>query len=72
MGIAEIQAYAYLVGTIIAVVTLYSYIIYLYRSEKRGEKDYEKFGKIALDDEITSKPIVENNPKAKHEKRRSE
>ena len=43
--------------TIVLVVVLYWYIIYLYRSEKKGEKDYEKLGNIALDDEIDSKPI---------------
>ncbi len=69
MGLAEIQAYTYLVGTVIAVVVLYSYIVYLYRSEKRGEKDYEKFGKLALDDNIDSEPLVRHDPKAKHEKK---
>jgi cytochrome c oxidase cbb3-type subunit 4 len=67
MSIANIQAYTYLVGTIITVFVLYSYIVYLYRSEKKGEKDYEKYGKIALDDNIDSKPI-EDMPKAKNEK----
>jgi len=57
MNLAELQAYVYLVGTIIAVVVLYSYIVYLYKSEKEGVKDYEKYGNIALDDNIDSKPI---------------
>jgi len=69
MTIAEIQAYVYLVGTIIAVVTLYSYIVYLYKSEKSGEKDYEKYGKLALDDNIDSKPLVEKESGTKHEKK---
>jgi len=43
--------------TIFLVVMLYGYIIHLYRSEKKGERDYEKYGKIALDDEIDSTPI---------------
>ncbi len=69
MNIAEIQAYVYLIGTVIAVVVLYSYIVYLYKSEKSGEKDYEKYGKLALDDDIDSKPLVAHDPKAKHEKK---
>ncbi len=69
MGIAELQAYAYLIGTVIAVVVLYSYIVYLYKSEKSGEKDYEKYGKLALDDRIDSTPLVENESRAKHEKK---
>jgi len=69
MNIAEIQAYMYLIGTVIAVVVLYSYIVYLYKSEKSGEKDYEKYGKLALDDNIDSKPLVENESRTKHEKK---
>ncbi|MBN2768904.1 MAG: cytochrome c oxidase, cbb3-type, CcoQ subunit [Campylobacterales bacterium] len=52
--------YANLFMTILLVLILYGYIIHLYRSEKKGEKDYEKYGKIALDDEIDSKPVEEN------------
>lgn len=69
MGIAEIQAYAYLIGSVIAVVVLYSYIVYLYKSEKSGEKDYEKFGKLALDDHIDSTPLVKRNLSNQHEKK---
>jgi len=69
MGIAELQAYMYLIGTVIAVIVLYSYVVYLYKSEKSGEKDYEKYGKLALDDNIDSKPLVENRSRTKHEKK---
>jgi len=61
MGISEIQGYASFVMTIFLVIMLYGYIVYLYRSEKKGERDFEKYGNIALDDEITSKP-VEDKP----------
>lgn len=57
MDIRELQGYASFFMTIFLVGVLYWYIIYLYRSEKKGEKDYEKLGNIALDDEIDSKPI---------------
>ena len=57
MGIRELQGYASFFMTIVLVVMLYWYIIYLYRSEKKGEKDYEQLGNIALDDEIDSRPI---------------
>ena len=61
MGINEIQGYASFFMTIFLVIMLYGYIIHLYRSEKKGERDYEKYGNIALDDEITSTP-VEDKP----------
>jgi len=57
MDLAALQGYIYLIGTIVAVVMMYSYIVYLYKSEKEGVKDYEKYGNIALDDNIDSKPI---------------
>ncbi|HEC45197.1 MAG TPA: cytochrome c oxidase, cbb3-type, CcoQ subunit [Epsilonproteobacteria bacterium] len=61
MDIRELQGYASFFMTIVLVVVLYWYIIYLYRSEKKGEKDYEKLGNIALDDEIDSKPINDSS-----------
>ena len=57
MDLAQLQGYGYLIATIVAVVMMYSYIVYLYKSEKEGVKDYEKYGNIALDDNIDSKPI---------------
>ena len=61
MDIRDIQGYASFFMTIFLVVMLYWYIIHLYRSEKKGERDYEKYGNIALDDEVTSTP-VEDKP----------
>jgi len=55
--IREIQAYAYSFFTAFLVAILYGYIYHLYKSEKRGERDYEKYAKIALDDEVHSKPV---------------
>ena len=57
MDIRELQGYASLFMTIFLVIMLYGYIIHLYRSEKKGEKDYEKLGNIAIDDEIDSTPV---------------
>jgi cytochrome c oxidase cbb3-type subunit 4 len=57
MDIREIQGYASFFMSIFLVIMLYGYIIHLYRSEKKGERDYEKYGKIALDDNVTSTPI---------------
>jgi cytochrome c oxidase cbb3-type subunit 4 len=62
MDIRELQGYASFFMSIFLVVMLYWYIIYLYRSEKKGEKDYEQLGNIALDDEIDSRPINSSDP----------
>jgi len=59
VDIATVQAYAYFFFTVFLVVMLYGYIYHLYSSEKKGKRDYEKYGNIALDDEITDKPVEE-------------
>ncbi len=72
--IRTIQGYAYFFITAILVVILYSYIYYLYSSEKKGEKDFEKFSQIALDDNIDSTPIQEKSPweEKKEEKKKED
>ncbi len=67
MTIDQLSIYLYVIGSGITVVIFYSYIVYLYRSEKLGKKDYEKYGKIAIDDELDSKP-VESDPKPEKSK----
>ena len=64
----EMQGYAFFFFTVFLVVILYGYILHLYRSEKKGERDYEKYGKMALDDELHDRP-VESNPKVKNDKK---
>jgi len=61
MDIRNLQGYASFFMTMVLVIMLYGYIIHLYRSEKKGERDYEKYGNIALDDEITSTPVEDKN-----------
>ena len=60
-----IQGIAYLGLIIFLTFVLYGYIIHLYRSEKKGKRNYEKYGKMALDDELTSSPVepLEENEK---------
>lgn len=57
MDIGQIQAYAYFAFTGFLVLVLYGYIYHLYSSEKKGKRDYEKYANIALDDELTDKPV---------------
>jgi len=56
-NIRELQAYGYFFFTLFLVVVLYAYILHLYRAEKKGTRNYEKYGKLALDDELDSKPV---------------
>jgi len=68
MDLRNLQGYASFFMTIFLVIMLYGYIIHLYRSEKKGERDYEKYGRIALDDEIDSTP-VEDKPASQRYKK---
>jgi cytochrome c oxidase cbb3-type subunit 4 len=63
------QGYAFFFFTIFLVVILYGYILHLYRSEKKGERDYEKYARMAIDDEISDRP-VEQNPNLEKNKER--
>ena len=55
--IREWQAYGYFFFTLFLVVILYAYILHLYRAEKKGTRDYEKYGKLAIDDELHDTPM---------------
>ena len=56
-NIRELQAYAYFFFTVFLTVILYAYILHLYRAEKKGTRNYEKYGKLALYDEFDSEPV---------------
>ena len=55
MDIRELQAYGYFILTAFLAITLYAYFFHLYKSEKQGRRNYEKYSRLALDDEIGSK-----------------
>jgi len=57
VDISTFQAYAYFFFTAFMVVVLYSYIYHLYSSQWKGKRDYEKYGDLALHDEIDDHPI---------------
>jgi cytochrome c oxidase cbb3-type subunit 4 len=53
----EIQAYAYFFFTLFLVIILYGYIYHLFKAERTGTRNYEQYGKLALDDELDSTPL---------------
>jgi cytochrome c oxidase cbb3-type subunit 4 len=57
VDINTFSAYGYFFFTVFLVVVLYSYIYHLYNSEKKGTRNYEKYGDMALNDEITDPPV---------------
>jgi len=63
MDIATIQAYAYFFFVALLTILLYAYIYHLYTAKKKGTKDYEKYSDIALNDDITDKPVEDGSEK---------
>ncbi len=57
MTLGEFSAYGYFGLTVFLSVMLWWYIFHLYNAERKGTRDYEKYGKMALDDEITDELI---------------
>lgn len=52
-----IQKSVYLIVTLLLCVFLYAYVYSMYRSEKKGVKDYEKYARLALDDAYSDEVI---------------
>jgi cytochrome c oxidase cbb3-type subunit 4 len=69
VDINTFSAYGYFFFTVFLVVVLYSYIYHLYSSEKKGKRNYERYADMALNDEITDKPVesVSDNETKKEE-----
>ncbi len=68
MDIETFSAYAYFFLTAFVAIMLWWYIYYLYTSKKRGGRDFEKYGKMALNDEITDAPVEKVLKKTKTKK----
>lgn len=57
------QKEIYLAVTILLVVILYRYIYYLYSSQRKGIRDYEKYANLALNDNLDDE-LVEPRTKS--------
>ena len=56
-SIELIQAGAFISLGLFMSVMLYGYIFHLYKRERTGERNYEQYSKLALDDELTSEVL---------------
>ncbi|MDE6885975.1 MAG: cytochrome c oxidase, cbb3-type, CcoQ subunit [Helicobacteraceae bacterium] len=65
--IIEARGYIYFIATILLVLFLYSYIYYMYKVQRSGKKNYEKYARLALDDGILDTPIESREIKQKGE-----
>lgn len=63
----EIQGYGFFFFTLFLVIILYSYCYHLYKSERTGRRNYEKYSNLVLkddlNDEILESVSASNNAK---------
>ncbi|MDA3967611.1 MULTISPECIES: cytochrome c oxidase, cbb3-type, CcoQ subunit [Helicobacter] len=62
-----IQGYAYWFITIILTLLLYGYIYHLYKSQRSGKIDYEKYARLALDDNLDDELVEKRKKDTKKE-----
>jgi cytochrome c oxidase cbb3-type subunit 4 len=53
------QGYAKFVLLTIVFMVFYSYVYSMYKRQKTGERDFEKYSDLVLDDAYDSKPLEE-------------
>jgi cytochrome c oxidase cbb3-type subunit 4 len=54
-----IQGYAKFALVLLVFIVFYSYAYSIYKRQKTGERDFEKYSNLVLDDSIESKPLEE-------------
>lgn len=62
MSLVEYQGHAYFFLIAFLTIVLYAYIVHLYKTQRSGKRDYEKYANLALDDDIDSS-LLENRRK---------
>ena len=54
-----IQGYAKFALVTLVFIVFYSYAYSIYKRDRKGERDFEKYSNLVLDDSIESKPLEE-------------
>jgi cytochrome c oxidase cbb3-type subunit 4 len=54
-----IQGYAKIALITLVFIVFYSYAYSIYKRDKKGERDFEKYSSLVLDDSIESNPLEE-------------
>ncbi len=67
MTLGEFSHYGYFALTVFLTVMLWGYIFHLYRAQKKGTRDYEKYGRIAVDDEISDEFVEKKEEDSEEE-----
>jgi cytochrome c oxidase cbb3-type subunit 4 len=59
-----LQGYAKFFLITFVFVVFYAYAYSIYKRDKSGERDFEKYSNLVLDDSLESKPLEDNRSKA--------
>ena len=57
--LVAVQGYGKFFLLLLLTVVFYSYAYTIYKRQKTGKKDYEKYSKLVLDDSYDSRPLEE-------------
>ncbi len=66
--ILDMQGYAKFFIVLFVFIVFYAYAYSIYKRDKKGERDFEKYSELVLDDDITSKPLESREVKEKKDK----
>ncbi|MFA6789691.1 MAG: cytochrome c oxidase, cbb3-type, CcoQ subunit [Arcobacteraceae bacterium] len=55
--LVNLQGYVKFFLILIVFIVFYSYAYSMYRRDRKGERDFEKYSKLVLDDSISSNPL---------------
>ncbi|XPV82175.1 MAG: CcoQ/FixQ family Cbb3-type cytochrome c oxidase assembly chaperone [Halarcobacter sp.] len=66
-----IQGYAKFFLILVVFIVFYSYAYSIYKRDKKGERDFEKYSNLVHDDSIEADPL-EKRKKKKRQKREGE
>ncbi|GAA8594664.1 cytochrome c oxidase, cbb3-type, CcoQ subunit [Helicobacter pylori] len=64
MDLESLRGFAYAFFTILFTLFLYAYIFSMYRKQKKGIVDYERYGYLALNDALEDELIEPHHKKA--------
>ncbi len=64
MDLESVRGFAYAFFTILFTLFLYAYIFSMYRKQKKGIVDYERYGYLVLNDTLEDELIEPRHKKA--------
>ena len=62
-----IQGYAKIGLLTVICIVFYSYAYSIYKRDKKGERDFESYSNLVLDDSLSSQPLENNREDKKQE-----